>query len=169
MSAVNPGIASNYFSKLNPGDSMIRIEKWIIYFSIIFPVILFILNSQRLVELWLKDSLAESVGYIAVILLVGISVNSLSQLNFSLLQLAGREKVGAYLQIYGFFGLVVMASILGFTYGVVGVACAFSIRLILDALAVSYLVSLEKSIKKPISIYELMFVVFSLSTLAVTL
>jgi O-antigen/teichoic acid export membrane protein len=169
MSAVNPGIASNYFSKLNPGDSMIRIEKWIVYFSVIFPVILFILNSQMLVELWLRDSLAASVGYIAVILLVGISVNSLAQLNFTLLQLAGREKVGAYLQIYGFFGLVVMASILGFTYGAVGVACAFSIRLILDALAVSYLVSLEKSIKKPISIYELMFVVFSLIILVVTL
>ena len=90
-----------------------------------FPSTLFILNSEFLVKFWLQDNLAQSVSDIGSILIIGISVNSLAQLNFSLLQLAGREKLGAYLQIYGLVVLLVLASILGIAYGVIGVACAF--------------------------------------------
>lgn len=165
MTAINPSISRNYFSRISDNRSIIQTGRYLVYISILFPSTLFILNSQMLIEFWLKDESDLRINYLVSILLVGISVNSLAQLNFILLQLAGRERAGAYLQIYGIITLVVLALIFGWIYGVVGVAYAFTLRLILDALIGSYILSQEKSVSKPVSILELLLVSICLTIL----
>jgi len=165
MAAVNPVIARNYFSETRSKRSSIYIAKWAIYLGVVLPSLVFVANSEMLVELWLKEGFDPIIGHITSVLLMGIAINSLSQLNFSLLQLAGYEKYGAYLQAYGLIFLVLLAFLLGVTFGIIGIAYAFSIRLTIDAMVVSYRVSKETSVAAHISIIELLVVVISLGAL----
>lgn len=89
----------------------------------------------RLLMLWLGGDFAERGRPVAQILLVGIFVNSLAHVPFTLLQAAGRPDITGKLHICEFPVFLGMMFWLTRQYGIVGAAAGWTLRVAIDAAA----------------------------------
>ena len=105
-----------------------------IFFSL-FPVVLIIVTlAHDGLTLWIGSEFAANSTLVLQLLAVGVFINSLAQVPFGLVQGGGRPDLTAKLHLFELpFYLLILWWLLG-TYGIVGVAIAWVIRVTVDAL-----------------------------------
>jgi O-antigen/teichoic acid export membrane protein len=137
QSAVTPQVAAEVtqskVEQLGGKVSAIRRAKWLLFLTVVVPSAALIVFCEPLLRLWLGQSFDLEIVPAARVLVAGVALNSMSQLNFSLLQLYGGESAGAMLQIGNIVVSVILMIALIPPFGTVGAASAFSIRLVIDA------------------------------------
>lgn len=84
-------------------------------------------------RLWIGDEASSHVAPIAFILLAGVWLNSLAQLPLGLLQARGRPGVAARLQALETLPFLVALYFAACVFGSFGAACAWTIRVTVDA------------------------------------
>lgn len=115
----------------------------------LLPSALLIVFGGFVLELWLGASFeAASVAPLGI-MAVGLGINALSQLNFTLLQVYGGERRTASLQVLNLvFSALALPPLIAL-FGINGAAIAFSARLLLDAFLVrAFLSGLRDDCKK---------------------
>ena len=104
------------------------------------PSIGLVIFADDIIRIWLGDPHAYSSSVLPMqVLAIGIGINSLSQVNFSLLQVFGGERAGALLQIIQIPILVLLLVLLVPSYGLTGAAVAISTRLFIDGLILRWM------------------------------
>jgi len=106
--------------------------------AVIPPASLIIFAGPELLRIWVGDEFAAHGAPVVRLLAFGIAVNVVAQAPFTLLQSAGQARVPALIQavqIPFYVGLVwVSAS----AYGIVGVAAAWALRAVVEAVALFF-------------------------------
>lgn len=104
-------------------------------FVALFPIVLILVTfSSEGLSLWLGAEFSNNSSMVLQLLAVGVLVNSLANVPFGLIQGAGRPDLIAKLHMVELpFYLLVLWWLLG-TYGIVGVAVAWVLRAMIDAL-----------------------------------
>lgn len=127
--------------KTNPEKIADSLRKGMLSILIImFPVcLLIILLSHDVLLLWLGERFSENSTKITHYLAIGIFINSIAQLPFSLLQASGRPDLTAKLHCVEFPIYVVLLLWLLQQYGVEGVALAWVARVSIDAFFIFFL------------------------------
>lgn len=133
QSASAPRIANEVRGDARATLSSVGTTKRLLLAVVLVPIAALILTSNVVFEAWLGASYDPEIAAGARILLAGIAVNSMSQVNFGLLQIHRGEHLGAYLQgLNVVLAILLMAALIP-RFGVIGAAAAFSIRLSIDA------------------------------------
>lgn len=102
-------------------------------FVALFPVILIILTYAREgLELWLGSEFADNSAAVLKWLAVGVFLNSMAQLPFSLIQGAGRADITAKLHLAELPGYLLLLWALAHYFGITGVAMAWVLRVSVD-------------------------------------
>ena len=103
-------------------------------FLSLFPIVLIIVAfAHEGLSLWLGDEFANNSYLVLQLLAIGVFLNSLANVPFGLIQSAGRPDLTAKLHVIELpFYLLVLWSFLN-TYGIVGVALAWLLRVSVDA------------------------------------
>lgn len=99
----------------------------------------FSFGGKPLLSLWLGKAFHPEMTTLLAILSFGIAVNCISQLNYLLLVVKGGERAAAKLQFIVLPVTIVTSAITARFWGPAGVAAAFSLRLIADAMVIRYL------------------------------
>jgi O-antigen/teichoic acid export membrane protein len=135
--------AENEAKKPEQMISGVRSLKLLIVTGGFLPAVLLILMGEQVLQFWLQSAYSSASTLPLQIMAIGIAVNSLSQVNFLLLQIMGGEERGAALQVANlvFATLALLLLIPG--YSIVGAACAFTLRMILDAFVVRHLLVIQ--------------------------
>jgi O-antigen/teichoic acid export membrane protein len=144
QSAVTPRIATEISAGLAsqaevPGGSAIRLAKWLVLSAIVMPAAVLIVFCEPIFGFWLGAGFDLQIVRAARVLIAGVALNSMSQLNFALLQLHGGEASGAVLQVVNIVLSAILMAALIPTLGTLGAASAFSIRLTVDAFVTRHL------------------------------
>jgi O-antigen/teichoic acid export membrane protein len=100
------------------------------------PAVVLIVWGGPILKLWLGKNFDPASVAPLQIMAVGLAVNTLSQINFSLLQIHGGEQRAAYLQVLNVLFVAVAVLVLVPVFGINGAALAFTGRLMLDAFLV---------------------------------
>ncbi|NIR51879.1 flippase [candidate division KSB1 bacterium] len=109
-------------------------------FLILFPVVLLIVTVARGgLQLWLGGEFAEHSTWVLQILSIGIFVNSLGYLPFTMIQGVGRPELTAKLHLIEVPFYLVLLWWLIQGYGIVGAAIAWLGRVLIDLLCLCYL------------------------------
>lgn len=94
-------------------------------------------TGPELMHLWVGAEFANKSGFVTSIIAAGIFFNSLAVVPYGLIQAAGRADVTAKIHICE-FPLYAMAAIVVLqAYGIIGLACAWSIRMAIDYIAMT--------------------------------
>ena len=75
------------------------------------------------------------------VLSIGVTINCLSQVNYQLLVISGRERVAAYLSMFWLVPSFVVSFAAAHTFGPLGVAWTFALRQLADVFVVKFLVA----------------------------
>lgn len=106
---------------------------WLLMFAVCAPVVIIgIVFAENILHLWLGTSYAAHSKNILIILLVGFLFNALAQVPFTAIQSAGKAKITALLHCAEIIPYFVMLYFFVQHYGLIGVAFAWSIRVIVD-------------------------------------
>lgn len=106
---------------------------WLLMFAVCAPVVIIgIVFAENILHLWLGTSYAAHSKNILIILLVGFLFNALAQVPFTAIQSAGKAKITALLHCVEIMPYFVMLYFFVQHYGLIGVAFAWSIRVIVD-------------------------------------
>ena len=106
---------------------------WLLMFAVCAPVVIIgIVFAENILHLWLGTSYAAHSKNILIILLVGFLFNALAQVPFTAIQSAGKAKITALLHCVEIIPYFVMLYFVVQHYGLIGVAFAWSIRVIVD-------------------------------------
>jgi O-antigen/teichoic acid export membrane protein len=116
-----------------------RRAMWTIGAFLAMPVLVIVVFSKPLLSLWLGPEVAEASAPVASILAVGALVHSLVQPSFQLLQAAGRPAIPAIFQTIESPVYAIYLIGLTISYGIVGTACAWLIRVTLSLVVQSAL------------------------------
>lgn len=100
-------------------------------FIIIFPFFIF---AEEILTLWLGNDYQGIPTLILKILLIGFFFNSIAQAPFSAIQAKGRAKITAYIHLLELFPYLLLLFIMIHYYGVIGVAIAWTCRVLLDSI-----------------------------------
>jgi O-antigen/teichoic acid export membrane protein len=123
-------------------DEMARTTRQLVIIMIaagVLPAIILIMFGETLLKLWLRKEFTEAAVFPLKVMAAGVGLNNLTQVNFTLLQVFEGEFGGAMLQIFNLlFSAITLAVFIPF-FGVIGAAYAFSLRLLVDAFIVRYL------------------------------
>lgn len=139
QSASAPKIANEARSGAMNSRGAVVTTKRLLLAVVLLPIATLILVSDHVFQLWLGASYDPEIAAAARVLLAGIAVNSMSQVNFGLLQIHRGEHLGAYLQgVNVVLAVLLMAGLIPL-FGVVGAAAAFTIRLAIDAFITRFL------------------------------
>lgn len=95
--------------------------------------ILGILFSYDILQIWLGNDFAMESTLTMQILTIGVLINSLAHIPFALLQGSGRPEIPAKFHLIELSFYIVILWIFVVNYGISGAACAWSIRIIVDA------------------------------------
>ena len=110
-----------------------RTVSWLLMFAVCAPVVIIgIVFAENILHLWLGTSYAAHSKNILIILLVGFLFNALAQVPFTAIQSAGKAKITALLHCVEIIPYFVMLYFFVQHYGLIGVAFAWSIRVIVD-------------------------------------
>lgn len=123
--------------------SKIRELKLLVIGGGFLPAMGLVIFGDQILRFWLQRSYDPESTLPLQIMAIGIGLNALSQVNFSILQVFGGEARGAILQIgnliFAFFALLILIHF----YSIVGAAIAFTLRMVLDAIVVRLLLDLQ--------------------------
>ena len=110
-------------------------------FLSLFPIVLIIVTfAHEGLSLWLGSEFAGNSSLILQLLVLGVFINSLGQLPFGMVQSAGRPDLTAKLHMIEMpFYLLALWLLLG-TYGIVGAAIAWVLRVTIDTLSLFVIV-----------------------------
>lgn len=95
-------------------------------------VIVLICLSRPLLQLWLGDALDPRSLLVAVILLASFWVNAVANVPYAQLHARGLPRFTALLHVMELPIYAVMLAVLGMSFGLAGIACAFGLRCLLD-------------------------------------
>lgn len=135
-------------------------------FLFLFPIILLVVTfAQEGLTLWLNEEFGRNSTKVLQMLSIGVFLNSLAQIPFTLLQGAGRPDVTAKLHLIELpFYLILVWWLIG-SYGIEGAAMAWLIRIIIDTIFLFFLVRKLFPTSIPIVIRITIYYGFSLVTL----
>jgi O-antigen/teichoic acid export membrane protein len=103
-----------------------------VFFLGCVPCLVLVLCSDIILKVWLRDAFQAEAVLPMQILAVGMGINSLSQVNFSVLQVLGGERDCATLQLIQIPLLTALLVALIPSFGIVGAALAIAFRLLID-------------------------------------
>jgi O-antigen/teichoic acid export membrane protein len=107
--------------------------------SILLPVTAFLqIAAKPGLTLWLGEPIAVLSAPVAVILLLGFWINSLGQMPFIRLQSSGRTDVIALIHLAELIPYLACLYLLTMTFGLPGAAVAWTLRVLLDFIAMSW-------------------------------
>jgi len=105
-----------------------------IFLSVIPIVICLVLFSDEILGLWInKDFAINSQAYLKVFS-IGILVNCMAHVPYTLIQGAGRSKLTAYFHLIQFPIYFSLLWLLALNYGILGAAIAWLIRILIDSI-----------------------------------
>lgn len=138
LSATMPRVASDlmkYDKKLskNKLPASLSEVRLLILGVVVLPSIILAAFLKFTLIIWLGAEYSKDIEVTGKILIAGIALNSMSQLNFGLLQVNKGEAQGAQLQLFNIVLAATLMTVLIPTYGAIGAAAAFSTRLVVDA------------------------------------
>jgi O-antigen/teichoic acid export membrane protein len=90
--------------------------------------------ADSIIRLWLGNIYAEHSSLIFQVLLVGFFFNSIAQIPFTIIQSMGKAKYTAFLHCVEIVPYLILLYIFVNTFGVIGAAYAWTIRVIVDCL-----------------------------------
>jgi O-antigen/teichoic acid export membrane protein len=107
---------------------------------VVFPVVLlFVAFAREFLQLWVGADFAAQSTTVLQVLSVGILINSFAQAPFALLQATRRADLTAKLHLVELPLYVLMILALGHSYGVNGVALAWTLRVSVDTVLLCWL------------------------------
>lgn len=101
----------------------------------VLPALVLVLLGGWLLQLWLGKNFDAGSVLPLQLMAVGLGVNTLAQVNFTLVQVQGGERHGAFLQVFNLGLLAIGLLLLVPRWGATGAAATFTVRLLLDAAA----------------------------------
>jgi len=111
----------------------------VVLLALLPPILLLVLFAQAALQIWLGAEFGAQSAAVMQILLLGVFINSYAQVPFAYIQGVGRADITAklhLLQLPLYLGLLYGLLQL---YGIVGVAMAWSLRIALDALLLTWI------------------------------
>jgi O-antigen/teichoic acid export membrane protein len=156
----------------DPDRTALLLSRGVKYlFLAMFPASLaIVVFAPEGLRLWLGSTLAPSSGVVLRWLAVGVFVNCLAQLPFSLIQSAGRPDIAAKVQLLQFLPYLLTVFLLVRAYGIEGAAIAWTARVIVDA-SLMFFFAYRQLPRRPIFLLKLgtsvaaAFLVFYAATL----
>ena len=135
IAVVFPAFASTFVE--NPQRTAVLFERSLrILVLLTFPLLLVIvLFAREGLSLWVGDAFAAGSAPVMQWLAVGIFANSVAQAPFAMLQGTGRPDVAAKLHLIELPLYVGLLAWMAHSYGIVGVAIAWTLRVTMDAVA----------------------------------
>jgi O-antigen/teichoic acid export membrane protein len=119
------------------------------------PVALVVLFAPEALTVWLGPDFARESTSVLRWLAVGVFINSLSRVPFATLQGQGRPDLSAKLHLAELPFYVAILSILATKFGIVGVAIAWTFRIILDTAALFALAIRQSPELRPVQLRAL--------------
>lgn len=108
-------------------------------FLLAIPTVLFLVFSHLGLKLWLGEDFADKSYFILQILAVGVFVNGIAWVPFTLIQSAGRADLTAKAHLFELPFYLISLYFLIKNYAVTGAAIAWSSRVLIDMLIMNYL------------------------------
>lgn len=105
-----------------------------VFLALVPVCLLIVIFAREALELWLGHSFAVQSEHIAQWLAIGVVFNGLARIPYSLLQAAGRPDITARLHLAEFVVYMLMAWWLIRSFGAMGAAMAWTLRVTMDAL-----------------------------------
>ncbi|HCD8489519.1 TPA: O18ab/O18ac family O-antigen flippase, partial [Escherichia coli] len=93
----------------------------------------------KIMVLWMGASFFGEPGLVLSILLIGFIFNGLAQVPFASIQSRGHAKITAFVHLLELFPYLLLLFYLIKAHGVVGAGIAWSVRMIVDYIALSLL------------------------------
>jgi O-antigen/teichoic acid export membrane protein len=134
-------------------------------FLALFPIVLaIVLFAHELLDLWLGQEFAKNGAPVLQWLAIGVLINSLAQVPFSLIQGLGRPDITSKFHLFELplYGLLLWQ--LTNSYGIIGAAYAWVIRIAIDTL-ILFLISQSMLSKKGMMVRDVFPIIFSIGTL----
>jgi O-antigen/teichoic acid export membrane protein len=103
------------------------------------PAAVLVVWGEAILRTWLGSSFQAASVLPLQLMAAAVGLNSLSQVNFLLLQVRGGERSSMLLQVYNLGFLAVALPLLVPKYGADGAALAFALRLVADTFILRYL------------------------------
>lgn len=104
-----------------------------VLFCIVYPITLVLSTfSHEVLSLWIGAAFAEKSQVVMQIFCFGIMVNCLAHIPFSAIQGAGQARITALVHVSEFVPFVVVLSALAMSFGIVGAAIAWLLRMLID-------------------------------------
>ncbi|HFK4065136.1 TPA: flippase [Kluyvera ascorbata] len=126
---------------------------WLLMFAVCAPVVIIgIIFSKNILNLWLGANYALHSKNILIILLVGFLFNALAQVPFAAIQSAGKAKITALLHCVEIIPYFIMLYFFVQHYGLTGVAFAWSIRVIADCAILTFIN--QRLLNRQVSVVE---------------
>ncbi|MGZ5179183.1 MAG: oligosaccharide flippase family protein [Ramlibacter sp.] len=139
MSAATPRLAASMGGKAGATQAVVRqMFQWMLLGGVL-PALVLVAFGGPLLQLWLGKNFSPASVLPLQLMAIGLGANTISQINFSLLQVRGGVREGAYLQVFNLAVLLVGLLLTVPRWGVLGAAATFSLRLLLDAFVVRWL------------------------------
>ncbi len=114
-------------------DLFKKVLLWLLL--VMLPVVLvFILFAEDILRLWIDEEFAIQSGSILRILAVGILINSLAHVPFTLIQSSGNARLTALIHVCEFPVFILALWSLTTHYGVQGAAWAWLLRMVVDTI-----------------------------------
>lgn len=110
-------------------------------FIFIFPISLFVCAfADRILSFWIDENFSDNSFKVLQIMSVGILINCVAHVPFTLIQAFNKAKIGAIIHLVELpiFIFLLWAAI--FHYGVIGAALAWMARMIIDTIAMFFAV-----------------------------
>lgn len=135
-----PTFSSNIFSSLKKKEVEFFFNNSInMIILAILPIAFSVgIFSEEILRFWVDQNFAEQSGLIMQIFTVGVIINSIAQVPFTLIQSAGHSKVIAIINMIQFPFFIITLYIATKIYGVEGASFAWLFRLIVDAIMMFY-------------------------------
>lgn len=111
-----------------------KVLSWLV-FAMLPIVLVLIIFAEEILRLWINEEFASQSSTILRIFAVGILVNSLAHIPFTLIQSSGHARLTALIHVVEFPIFMLALWWLTISYGVEGAAWAWLLRIILDTVA----------------------------------
>ena len=103
-------------------------------FIMLFPVVLIIFTfAQEGLNFWVGSDIASNGSLVLQVLILGVLINSLANVPFGMVQAAGRPDLTGKLHFIELPFYILLLWILLDSYGIIGVAIAWTVRITMDA------------------------------------
>lgn len=105
--------------------------------TIIFYIMLpfcgaLILFEQEILTLWISEEFALDSKYILSLIALGMLINSMANMSFTILQSAGKAKITAKIHIFEFPFFIAFLWWMVISFGAIGAAFTWVVRLVID-------------------------------------